>query len=362
MGGLREVFRGESRIDFVGRSRLWATISGIVLVGSAIGAFLSPGLELSLEFEGGTKLSAPIEGDPVTVADVEETLAPFELGEIQVQIVSGGDLCSTGCIEVRSQRVEPDKLEEVRLAVAELAGLEEEDGSPALGEVDVTDVGPSWGKQVSRKALRALLVFLVLVTIYISLRFEPKMAAGALVALAHDLLATAGIYAFTGLTVSPATVVALLTLMGFSLYDTVVVFDRVSENAAGIGARESYGAMVNRSINEVLVRSINTSVSSILPVGGLLFVGVFLFGADTLKDLAVAMFIGTAVSIYSSIFVAAPVLAALKEREPRFKALKGKVLVPSTTGGAEAAVRAPDAPVATPSGRHIKPQRKKGRR
>jgi preprotein translocase subunit SecF len=201
--------------------------------------------------------------------------------------------------------------------------------------------------------------FLFLVTIYISFRFEPKMAVGAILALFHDLIATAGIYSLTGLPVSPATVIALLALMGYSLYDTVVVFDRVTENSAVMARNESYGRMVNRSINEVLVRSVNTSVSSILPVAGLLVVGVFLFNADTLKDLAVAMFVGTAVSIYSSIFVAAPVLSALKELEPRYKALKGRVEKVTVGGGEQEAE--PSQPT-TASGRPIRPRRPRGKR
>ena len=333
-GGFKRLLRGESNIDFVGRSKLWAIISGIVLTGSTIALF-TPGLQLGLEFEGGTVLSVPVTGDPVVVADVEDALTEHELIDAQVQLTSPGSCqdrtAEGGCqtIEVRSERVDPDRLEAVRVTLATVAGQEEANGDPALGAVNVNDVGPSWGRQVSSKALRSLVVFLVLVTLYISLRFELKMAAGAIAALVHDLVATAGIYALTGLTVSPATVIALLTLMGFSLYDTVVVFDRVKENSATMGARERYGDMVNRSMNEVLVRSINTSISSILPVAGLLFVGVFVFNADTLKDLAVAMFIGTAVSIYSSIFVASPILAALKEREPRYKILREKARVPA---------------------------------
>lgn len=373
-GGLGRLLRGETNVDFVGRSRLWATISGVVIAISGI-ALITPGLSLSLEFKGGTALTVPV--DPsleLSVAEVEEVLAQHELEDARVQLQRG-----TGGgqqVQVRSKRIDPADLESVRITLAEIAGQEEDDGSPALGRVNVNDVGPSWGQQVSAKALRGLFVFLFLVTIYITMRFELKMAAGAISALIHDLLATAGIYALTGLPVSPATVIALLTLMGFSLYDTVVVFDRVRENAAVMPRNEAYRTMVNRSINEVLVRSINTSVASILPVAGLLFVGVFLFNAETLKDLAVAMFIGTAVSIYSSIFVAAPVLAALKEREPRFAALKAKLIadgpagsvpVAGSEGGVATTAAAVDAPAtpATPrseTGRPIRPRRKKGRR
>lgn len=368
-GAIKRLLRGQTNFDFVGRSKLWAIISAVVIGGSLV-ALITPGLSLSLEFKGGTALTVPVATSvgEVTTDEVEAALAPHGLLDEQIQLQRG-----TGGgqqIQVRSQRIAPADLEAVRVTLAELAGQEEPDGSPALGTVNVNDVGPSWGKQISTKALRGLIVFLVLVTIYISTRFEPKMAAGAIAALLHDLISTAGIYALTGLPVSPATVIALLTLMGFSLYDTVVVFDRVRENAETMGRNESYGGMVNRSINEVLVRSINTSVSSILPVAGLLFVGVFLFNAETLKDLAVAMFIGTAVSIYSSIFVAAPVLANLKELEPRYKALKGRIeeravagaqATPEVATGTTVTTTRPQ-PKTTPAGRHIRPRRRRGKR
>ncbi|MFP5224937.1 MAG: protein translocase subunit SecF [Actinomycetota bacterium] len=357
-GGFKRLMAGQTNIDFIGRSKLWATISGVV-IGVSLIALITPGLSLSLEFRGGTALTVPIATSvgEVTVTEVEEALAEHELEEQQIQLQRGGG--GVQQVQVRSARIAPSDLEAVRISLAELAGQQEEDGTPAFGTVNVNDVGPSWGRQISTKALRGLIVFLFLVTIYISFRFEPKMAAGAILALFHDLIATAGIYSLTGLPVSPATVIALLALMGYSLYDTVVVFDRVTENSAAMARNESYGRMVNRSINEVLVRSVNTSVSSILPVAGLLFVGVFLFNADTLKDLAVAMFVGTAVSIYSSIFVAAPVLATLKELEPRYKALKGRT--EKVAVGASEEEPASTQPT-TSSGRPIRPRRPRGKR
>jgi preprotein translocase subunit SecF len=195
--------------------------------------------------------------------------------------------------------------------------------------VSVNDVGPTWGHQISDKALRGLIVFLILVTIYISIRFEPKMAAGALAALVHDLLATAGIYALIGIPVTPGTVIALLTLLGYSLYDTVVVFDRIADNVQTVSSKQQvpYSDMVNTSVNQVLMRSINTSLSTLLPIAALLFVGVLLFHASTLSDLATALFIGTIVGTYSSIFVASPILAGLKEREPKYANIRRRIAV-----------------------------------
>ena len=336
--GMKRLMKGESNIDIIGRSKVWVLVS-LVVIGTACVGLFGRGLNLSLEFDGGTALRVPLERD-ATVEGVESALSKFDIGTPDVQIST-----SSGGIRellVRSERIADQKiLQDVQQTIATIAGQSDVD------EVNITDVGPSWGQQVSNKALRGLIVFLVLVSLYISLRFEWKMAIGALAALFHDLIATAGIYTLVGLEVSPATVIALLTLMGFSLYDTVVVFDKVKENADLLtgASRISYSEMVNRSINQVMVRSINTSLSSVLPVGGLLFVGVYLFGADTLKDLALAMFIGALVSTYSSIFVASPILAWLKEREPRFQQIRAKI---STGVRAEPAAAAASAGVSRP--------------
>lgn len=372
-GGFKRLMRGQSRIDFVGRNKLWATISALVITGSAVALF-TPGLNAGIEFNGGSSFRVPVVGPAVTVPDVEDALSSIGLSDLEVRLFepstceteTADGRCQT--LEVRTEELEPDTAREVVSAVADLAGQDED------RQVSERSVSETWGSQVTSRAVRGLVVFLILVIIYIAIRFEPKMAIAAIAALIHDLLSTAGIYALTGLTVSPATVIALLTLMGFSLYDTVVVFDRIRENTATMGARERYGDMVNRSMNEVLVRSINTSVSSILPVAGLLFVGVFLFNAETLKDLAVAMFIATAVSIYSSIFVASPLLAFLKEREDRYRPLKERALAATRTtapastsvaAGPEARPMEPelDLPPTTPTphgiNRPIRPRRKR---
>ncbi len=351
---LRRLMRGESNIDFIGRSKIWLTVSVVVVVVSLIGLF-GRGLNLGLEFEGGTSLTVPTEKE-VTADDVESALASFDIGapEVQISTSPGGGRE----VRVRAEQInDRNVLVAVQTALARLAGQTDPSGQPNPDAVSINDVGPSWGRQISNKALRGLIVFLILVTVYISLRFEWKMAVGALVALFHDLLSTTGVYTLAGIEVTPATVIALLTLMGFSLYDTVVVFDKVRENQETLSSasRMTYTEMVNRSMNQVLVRSINTSLSSVMPVAGLLFVGVYLFKADTLKDLAVAMFIGTLVSTYSSIFVASPLLVWLKEKEPRYQQLRARVgRAPSPAAAVAMAGVAPspsdeDAGVETPS-------------
>ena len=347
LAGLRKIAKGEANIDFVGRARTWFLVSAIVLVASVLGLTVR-GFNLGIEFKGGTQFAVPIPAD-VTVTNLRDAIRSFGLGEAVVQTATE----STGqrTASVRVPHIEsPDVRTQVQTALAQAAGLTDSSGQLDPNQVSVTDVGPNWGRQISNKALRGLIVFLVLVVFYISFRFELKMAAAALIALFHDLIATAGIYALVGLTVTPATVIALLTLLGYSLYDTVVVFDRVRENTETMmgGGRTTFSQMVNRSVNQVLMRSLNTSLTSLLPVGALLFVGAFLLGAATLEDLALALFIGIMVGTYSSIFVASPILALWKEREPRYQQLRARAAsggggrvtapapVPAKAGGSQA--------------------------
>jgi preprotein translocase subunit SecF len=199
--------------------------------------------------------------------------------------------------------------------------------SIAKSDIDTRLIGPSWGKEITRKATTALVVFLLIIIIFLSITFEPKMAIAAIIALFHDVFITVGIYALIGFEVTPATVIGFLTILGYSLYDTVVVFDKVRENTRGIAgsSRSTYSDAANLAVNQTLVRSINTSIVALLPVGAILFVGAGILGAGTLKDLALALFIGLAVGTYSSICVATPFLAAMREREPAMRALAKRV-------------------------------------
>lgn len=298
-------------IDFVGNRRRWMYVSIVMIAISLIGIF-GRGFALSIDFVGGT--SFLVEG--VTETDITgDDLADAATGAGATDVISqltteGGE--PSGAI-VRTDAVDPGSDTEAAI----VAALQELTGAEAI---DVTFVGPSWGQRVSQQALRALVVFMVVVVLYISTRLEPKMAGAAVVALGHDVLITIGVYALIGFTVSPSTVIALLTILGYSLYDSVVVFDRVEENVEQLGTagRRSYAEAVNTSMNEVLMRSLNTSITSLLPVGALLFVGAQLLGAETLRDLALALFVGMALGAYSSLFVAGPFLAWWKEREPEY--------------------------------------------
>jgi preprotein translocase subunit SecF len=220
-------------------------------------------------------------------------------------------------VRVQSKNIQPSEEDAVTDALAQYGGVQRAD-------VSVSTVGPTFGDQVRNNAVKALIVFFGLIAVYLSIRFEWKMAGAAIVAVVHDIIITVGVYAVTGFEVTPATVVAFLTILGFSLYDTVVVFDKVKENVATIGTvrGDSYSKMVNRSMNQVLMRSISTSFVAVLPVASLLFVGSGLFGALALRDFALALFVGLITGAYSSIFVATPLLAWWKEREPRYQALR----------------------------------------
>ncbi len=319
-GWARKILRSEFNIDLIGRRRLWLMISGLV-VGLSVLVLAPPirGLQFGIDFRGGTIFRAPLERE-VGVAEIRAALARAGELETVVQIVTDR---TTGReqVQVQTEEIETEERRGALVgALAEVSGIER-------NQVGLEAVGSKWGAQVSRKALRGLVVFLVLVILYMSWRLEPKMAAAGIAALLHDLVVTAGIYAAVGFEVSPATVIGLLTILGYSLYDTVVVFDKIRENAAApANARKSFAEVVNESTNQVLMRSINTSLATLIPVGSLLFVGSFLLGADTLKDLALALFVGIAAGAYSSIFVAPPLLSLWKEREPRYAAARGRAL------------------------------------
>jgi preprotein translocase subunit SecF len=208
----------------------------------------------------------------------------------------------------------------VQNALAKMAGV-----SP--NDVQLNDIGPSWGSDITDKAIKAVIVFLIVVTIYIWLRFEGKMALAALIALVHDILITAGLYSLSGFQVSPDTVIAFLTVLGYSLYDTIVVFDRVQENTRGLAStnRMTYSDVVNLSMNQVLARSLNTSLVAILPILSILVVGAWILGATALQDFGLALFIGLTTGAYSSIFIASPLLAVFKEREPRYAEIRRRL-------------------------------------
>lgn len=301
------LYRGEVSFDFVGRKKLWYTLSGVILILAAIGLF-GRGLNLGIEFKGGAEFQVVSQTD-----SVEEAKAVAVAAGVENPIVTQ---LGNGTVRVQT----PDLSEDVRNTI--VANLASELGVDE-GEVRVQIVGPSWGSDITGKAINALIVFLVLVSLFLAVAFEWRMAVAALIALLHDVVITVGIYALTGFEVTPSTVIGVLTILGFSLYDTVVVFDKVKENTKNITRqnRLSYSGAANLALNQTLVRSINTSIVALLPVTAILVIGAGVLGAGTLRDLSLALFVGMLAGTYSSITIATPVLAQLKEREPEMKAL-----------------------------------------
>jgi preprotein translocase subunit SecF len=395
-------FRGHRvpHLNLIAHKRWWFALSGLFIVLSLTG-LIARGLNFSIEFEGGTLLQFPnASGAPVN--DYQAIMSRFGVKDAETELIGGGN-CPSGCVQIKTKRSLTDlgvtaaapspspsaapsasasaspsesaspsaspsasasptasatpsagasasapasvaptptstgvptfKADQLKAALARRGGI-------SVNDISGQEVSATWGSTISRKALIALIVFLALVSLYIALRFEWKMAAGALVALAHDLIITAGIYALVGREVTPETVIAILTILGYSLYDTVVIFDKVKENTEGAAlvAREGYSNVVNMSLNQTLMRSVNTSLVVLFPIGALL-----LFGGSTLKDFAFALFVGVASGAYSSIFIAAPVLSILKEQEPRYQSIRARAearsgrpglrAVPSGRGG-----------------------------
>jgi preprotein translocase subunit SecF len=329
---LADLYHERTHFDFIDRSWRWLLLSGTLVLVSLI-ALGVRGLNLGIDFEGGTQWQFTVSNGSASVNDVRDALSPLGLGDAKILIL-GSD-----SVRVQSKDVSPAKQDQVSAALAKY-------GKIAIADVLVKNVGATWGDKVSNKALQALIVFFVLIAIYLTFRFEWRMAVAAIVAVLHDIIITVGVYAITQFEVVPATVVAFLTILGYSLYDTVVVFDKVKDNQARLGTvrGDTYSAMVNRSLNQVLMRSINTSLVAVLPVGSLLIVGTYVFGGLALRDFALALFVGLLTGAYSSIFVATPLLAWLKEREPRYRALRARAAADLARQAAATVPETPPAP------------------
>jgi preprotein translocase subunit SecF len=337
------LYNGEAGLDVVGHSRLIYRITAVVVLLCLL-SIVFRGFNFGIDFAGGNSFRLP-----GTEQQLEQVQAAAEGAgaEVATAQVVGGDelLLRTGALDVDTEQA-------VVGAVADAAGVQPDEVSPE-------SVSAEWGQDITDQALIALVVFLVAVVLFLAIRFEPKMAIGAIAALVHDIIVTAGVYSLVGFEVTPSTVIGFLTILGFSLYDTVVVFDKVDENVKDLdrSARMTWSEAANLAVNQTLMRSINTSVIALLPVAGLLFVGAGLLGVGTLEDLALVLFVGLGAGAYSSIVLATPIVADLKEREPEVQALHRRVMArrasAARAGGARAA--APAGPVA--SARRARPAR-----
>src|SRR3954465_5900390 len=349
-----DLHSGRRSIDFIGRRRLWYTIAAVAMALSLLG-LATRGLNEGIQFKGGSEFRISSVKDTSTLLAQDAVGKALGGGETPlVSVVGSNDIrVQTGTLDLK-------QVDTVRAELAQAYGV-------ADSQVTSSFVGPSWGKDVSNKAIVSLVVFLVLVSLVIALYFRTwTMAVAAIVALLHDMLLTVGIYALIGFEVTPESVIGFLTILGYSLYDTVVVFDKVRENTEHIAAttKRTYAEAANLAVNQTLVRSINTSVVALLPVGAILFIGALLLGAGTLKDISLALFVGIAAGTYSSIFIATPLLVHLRLREPEIKAQAERVyrrrreeqqraaqpeLVTAGAGGQAAPPRVPAAVAAEPA-------------
>ncbi|NUP79039.1 MAG: protein translocase subunit SecF [Nonomuraea sp.] len=314
--------RGEVGYDFVGKRKIWYGVSILITITAILGLAVR-GLNMGIEFQGGAVFTTP-KHMSVSVTQAESFATDASGHDAVVQKLGDGSL------RIQIAGIDTDKSDAIKEKLAGDLKINSE-------TINADLVGPSWGDQIANKAWEGLAIFMVLVVIYLAIAFEWRMALAALVALIHDITITTGIYALVGFEVTPGTVIGLLTILGYSLYDTVVVFDSLKEQTKDITkqTRWTYSDVANRSINSTLMRSINTTVVALLPVAGLLFIGGGFLGAGMLNDISLSLFVGLAAGAYSSIFIATPLVADLKEREPQMKALRKRVLAKRAQAAAQ---------------------------
>ena len=305
------LYTGEKSIDFVGRRKRWYAISIVLIILSIVGPMLRGGFSFGIEFTGGSQFQVHL----AQGADRDPKLAEEAVATVLPQSAPRVSLLGPTDIRVQTEALEEAENRAVTSALAKAYGVEDQ-------EVTYSYIGPAWGQDITRQAIIALVVFILFAALVMAIYFRTwKMSLAAIVALLHDLVITAGIYGISGFEITPAAMIGFLTILGYSLYDTVVVFDKIRENTlpGELNERRTFGEAVNLGVNQTLVRSINTSVVALLPVGSILFIGAFMLGAGTLRDISLALFIGILVGAYSTIFIAAPAYAHLRESEPEVK-------------------------------------------
>jgi preprotein translocase subunit SecF len=318
--------KGEVSYDFVGHRKIWYSVSILVTIVAIVGLAVN-GLKESIDFSGGAVFNTP--KTSISVSQAQDKISG-DTGGRDATVQKLG----TSSLRIQVSGLSTDESKKVQQEIAKDLGF-------PSSKIDAEIVGPSWGKEITNKAIEGLVIFLVLVVVYLAITFEWRMALAALIALLHDLAITTGVYAIVGFEVSPGTVIGLLTILGYSLYDTVVVFDGLKEASKDITKRNTatYSEVANRSLNSTLVRSINTTVVALLPVAALLFIGGGILGAGMLNDIALALFVGLTAGAYSSIFIATPIVAEFKERQPEMKALRKRVLAKRKSDAAKAKAR-----------------------
>ncbi|MBB3039960.1 protein translocase subunit SecF [Hoyosella altamirensis] len=317
------LYTGTGAFNIVGRKNLFFLIAGAI-VAISIAGILIRGFTFGIDFAGGTRVDFP--AGQVSVQEAEEVFTDtLGISPTTSQVVGTG---ATASIQIRSEALEEPQIQAVQRALFEAFQPLDETGTPNINAISVAGVSETWGDQVTEQAIIALIVFFVIVCGYIALRFEWYMSLAAMAAVTFDLTVTAGVYAIVGFEVSPATIIGLLTILGYSLYDTVVVFDKVQENTRGVTqtTRRTYAEQANLGVNQTLMRSFNTSLVSVLPIASLMIVAVWMLGVGTLKDLALVQLVGVLVGTYSSIFFATPLLVWMKQRTEEIKEHTSRVM------------------------------------
>ena len=337
-GFAHRLYTGDLSFDFVGRRKTWYIATAVVLAICILGLAVR-GLNLGIEFKGGADFQAPTQVTAQTVDEVRGAVEKLGLPDNdELTVTTVGD----NTVRVQTRSLNVDEVSQVKQAIADQLGI-------TIDDVAYSLIGASWGQQITQQALTALAVFLALVMLLIWGYFRDfKMSIAAIVALLHDLLVTIGIYAIVGFSVTPTTMIGVLTILGYSLYDTVVVFDKIRENVADLDkSRFTYSHQANLAVNQVLIRSVNTTIIGVLPVAALLFTGAFILQTGPLKDLGLALFVGMVAGAYSSIFIATPLLADMRESEPAMKEHRARLARRAARGKDTAAAAVAAQPVAS---------------
>ncbi len=317
-GGISRLYRGETTVNFYGRRNIGFIFSALLLI-VTVGSLFSQGLNLGIDFKGGVAFEVPVSGS-MSEAKAKEILTTNKIktDNVKIQTLTSGS----------TQRV---RIQLGDIPVATRTAIQEalaKEAKATVNDVSVSTVSSTWGRNITTKAIKALLIFFLIVSLFIAWRFEWRMALSAIVAMVHDVGISVGVYSVFKLEVTPATVVAFLTILGFSLYDTIVVFDKVHDNNERFsGSKVSYGDIVNVSMNQVLMRSLNTSIAALMPVLSLLVLGSGVFGAIALREFALALLVGLATGAYSSIYIASPLLGILKERSDQYRPMRGHLSI-----------------------------------
>lgn len=313
-----DLYTGERSFNIVGRRKTWYTVAAILILISILGPLLRGGFTFGIEFSGGSQFQV----HTTSSQDRDLGIAEAAVAEVLPDSAPRISLVGQSDIRVQTEQLDEEKSRELKAALAKAYGVDE-------STITSSYIGAAWGQDITRQAIIALIVFIVFAAIVMAIYFRTwKMSLAAMIALFHDLIITAGVYGITGFEITPAAMIGFLTILGYSLYDTVVVFDKIRENTAigELNDQRTFGEAVNLAVNQTLVRSINTSVVALLPVASILFIGAFVLGAGTLRDISLALFIGILVGAYSTIFIAAPLYAHLREHEPAIVKHDKKVL------------------------------------